>query len=289
MKKGNKKSKKTKKAITINSKNIKVVLAIVMIIIIILIIRLISSNKKQNESANLQMSDFEKIAVYNYIEDNYLDSNVLYYLSDNEHNYSSNNKLDYIIAYTMKKNNSKSASIDEVRKNYIKIYGEKSDNDVQNGGIDQEFSLTPSYNFELDEKTNSYTLNKNINNYNNDYTILKINSIEQKSNDENIIKIDILSPKGVDEFISYYMSQVEITDGNMQIVNKLEEFRMKDITNMNSESNKQTEELMSYLTKLVNDENKDYLTQKTATGELKIKINNGMYVPESFTTQEVQE
>ena len=289
MKKGNKKLKKTKNTTIINNKNIKVFLAIVMIIIIILIIRLIISNKKQNESANLQMSDFEKIAVYNYIEDNFLDSNLLYYLADNQYNSSSNNKLDYIIAYTMKKNNSKSASVDEVRKNYIKIFGEKSDNDVQNSNINQEFSLSPSYNFDLDEKTNSYTVNKNINNYNNDYTILKINSIEQKSNNENILKIDILSPKGVDEFINYYMSQVEITDENMQIVNKLEEFRMKDITNMNAESNKQTEELMSYLTKLVNDENKDYLTRKTATGELKIKINNGMYVPESFTTQEVQE
>ena len=248
----------------------KIVICIFIIVLILIGVYNISKHNKDNtfvNSSNSKLSDFERIAVYKYIENEFLDYNLLHILSDeNSYNIDKDaRKIEYSIAYSIKSNNTNVATLDEVSYNYNKIFGEKAN-------ITNNFLL---YNYYFDEKKQEYTVRDDRNNKESNIYIMKITDIIENSSDENIVKIDILKPKEVDEFINYYMTDFERMDANRDVLTKLEELRMKNITNSIILEN--DVETYEYLKNLITDENKKELTEKKTSAELKLKVNNNEY------------
>lgn len=263
-----KKGKSNKKKL--NRKKFAIFILIFAIILIGMCIGLnANKNKKIVNSSNLALSEFEKVAVYKYIENEFLDYDVLHILS-NENNYNMDkdaNKIEYSIAYSMKSNNSKVATLDEVISNYNKIFGENLD-------ITNNYPLR---NYSFDEDKQEYKVRDEAINQESNIYIMKITDIIENGPDENIIKIDILQPKEIDEFIDYYMANFERMNVNRDALSKLEELREKSITNTNSKILENDAETYQYLKTLVTDENKNDLTEKQASAELKLKVNNNQY------------
>ncbi len=268
--------KETNKTKKIDIKKI-IVLIILIVIIFLLIDFIFTSNKLTKTTNNNQLSEFEKIALYDYIQNQFLDYNVLHKLdSSNEYStYQEYGKLEYAIAYFMKNNNAQKATVGDIRDAYNKVFGENIDLQNNISTIDYEFN----------NEKQQYEKRKDIPNNETNY-MMKIIEITQNNNDENIVKIDILEPKDINEFVNYYMYNPERIEKNREIVNKLEELRIRNMKNQTIEHN--DFETNKYLNSIINDENKNELTEKIATAELKLKVQDGRYLITDYT-QQVQE
>lgn len=239
-----------------------IILTIIILVGIFLGIDFALNTDKSEISNKSELSEFEKIAIYNYIEDEFLDYDLLHKLSNLDE--FENNKLEYIIAYSMKKSNSKTVSYNDVANNYKKLFGEEFN-----------ISNTSTISYASNEEKQEYEIKKEVPVQENGIYIMKITEIQQISLEENIVKIDILQPKSIDEFINYYMADSEKMMQNGEILKKLEELRMKNITNSTIEA--VDAETSKYLNSLITDENQNILTQKVTDAELKLKINNNQY------------
>lgn len=267
-----KKAKKNKKT---NNTTKKFIMFFIVIVLIVLVITFIINNKgsKQKDSDKVNSLDFEKVAIYKYVQEKFLNNNLLQDLvNTSEITNEENGKICYSIGYVMLNNNSKTASLNEVEEAYNKIFGEKP-NELESN---PNFS---TYMYTYDETKQLYKLSDE--NLENNTRVNKIFITDFEQNDEeNIIKIEILEPKEIDDFIMYYNSD----NINIETLAQLRKIRDDNLKNI--EKQKENPQTKQFLNSLITEDNKDELTRKVATGELKLKVYNNDYIIQSYTQQE---
>lgn len=167
-----------------NRKKLCLILAIILIIIIIIVTIILMNSKKEK---NLNLSDFEKVGVYNYLENDFLDYDLLEILADEPENeiIEENHKMGVAIEFYFKKYNTNKVTKQELKDTYYNIFGEELRADIE--AIDA-YTDKYLYNFEKDiiEKNPNQSEENEQKNYK-----LKISDI-YTNNDEYNVKLDLI-------------------------------------------------------------------------------------------------
>lgn len=167
----------------LSKKKISIIFVVIAIIIIILSIVIgIFSNSK------LKLNEFEKVAVYNYLEDNFLDYDLLQNLTKESENevIVENNKMYYAIERYLNKNNTNKIEKNTLREYYNNIFGEELKSDIE--AIDV-FSNKYIYNFE-DNTINKVENNDDVKTQ--DLHKLEISDITVKDNNY-IVNLNVIA------------------------------------------------------------------------------------------------
>lgn len=176
--------KKEIKDLKINRKKLGLILTIILIVIIIIVTIILINSKKEKK---LNLSDFEKVGVYNYLENDFLDYDLLEILADEPENeiIEENHKMAVAIEFYFKKYDTNKVTKQELKDTYYNIFGEELMADIE--AIDA-YTDKYVYNFEKDiiEKNPNQSEEIDPKTYK-----LKISDI-YTNNDEYNVKLDLI-------------------------------------------------------------------------------------------------
>lgn len=242
---------------------IGVISLIAVIIIVITTIIVINNQKVKDDIEEIQFSDFEKIAIYNYLENNILDYNLLQCYSEDED--KDIIKMNYVVQKCVEKSTSGKTNIQEVSELYRQLFNE-------NNGADIIRLKHPKVKYDYNEETQEITFISDDEIHTN-YTY-KINGIfKSLVTDNYIVDVDMLNLKETQDFINTYMN-LNI-DSNMNVDDNGEnENKQIDTERLETMTEK---EKQKYLWSFVDESNKNELSEVVGNAKIEIIANSESY------------
>lgn len=253
-------------------KNKKYIVGLVLIIVLIILLftLLIGASKNKStdkKSGTIEMGEFEKIAVFNYIEKEYLGDEALSILTQNSGIDEKNGKYIYAITKAFANDNRDTVIPETVANEYKKIFDEEIDLEKRNEILTNlGINTKNAYSYDEQERVIHKNFELERHEINRLYEIQDI----YKEEETYVVKINI--KKYNNEMIRNYITSIEYRENDKGVQ---KDYLYDKIMRIDSLDYTQRKELYSTV---VTKENESQLTENVGTAKLYLKIVDGRYV-----------